>query len=79
MDLFVDEKQKPYCLKEKLGKMYKLKLDSELLMKAAAHASQRGMTLEEYLEEFTQMLGQKIRQENADKEADLILTKQRIE
>tara|TARA_B100000927_G_scaffold125018_1_gene100866 strand:- start:386 stop:565 length:180 start_codon:yes stop_codon:yes gene_type:complete len=59
--------------------MYKLKLNSELLMKAAAHASQRGMTLEEYLEEFTQMLGQKIKQENADKEADLILTKQRIE
>ena len=58
--------------------MYKLKLNSELLMKAAAHASQRGMTLEEYLEEFTQMLGQKIRQENADKEADLLLTKQRI-
>ena len=58
--------------------MYKLKLNSELLMKAATHASQRGMTLEEYLEEFTQMLGQKIRQENADKEADLILTKQRI-
>ena len=58
--------------------MYKLKLDSELLMKAAAHANERGMTLEEYLEEFTQMLGQKIRQENADKEADLILTKQRI-
>jgi len=58
--------------------MYKLKLNSELLMKAAAHASQRGMTLEEYLEEFTQMLGQKIKQENADKEADLILTKQRI-
>ena len=66
-------------MKEKLGKMYKLKLNSELLMKAAAHASQRGMTLEEYLEEFTQMLGQKIKQENADKEADLILTKQRIE
>ena len=58
--------------------MYKLKLNSELLMKAAAHASERGMTLEEYLEEFTQMLGQKIRQENADKEAKLILTKQRI-
>lgn len=65
-------------MKEKLGKMYKLKLDSELLMKAAAHASQRGMTLEEYLEEFTQMLGQKIRQENADIQADLILTKQKI-
>jgi len=58
--------------------MYKLKLNSELLMKAAAHASERGMSLEEYLEEFTQILGQKIRQENADKEADLILTKQRI-
>ena len=58
--------------------MYKLKLDSELLMKAAAHASQRGMTLEQYLEEFTQMLGQKIRQENADIQADLILTKQKI-
>jgi len=65
-------------LKEKLGKMYKLKLDSELLMKAAAHASQRGMTLEQYLEEFTQKLGQKIRQENADIQADLILTKQKI-
>ena len=65
-------------MKEKLGKMYKLKLDSELLMKAAAHASQRGMTLEQYLEEFTQMLGQKIRQENADIQADLILTKQKI-
>jgi len=47
-------------------------------MKAAAHASQRGMTLEQYLEEFTQMLGQKIRQENADIQADLILTKQKI-
>jgi len=58
--------------------MYKLKLDSELLMKAAAHASQRGMTLEQYLEEFTQKLGQKIRQENADIQADLILTKQKI-
>lgn len=58
--------------------MYKLKLNSELLMKAAAHASQRGMTLEQYLEEFTQMLGQKIRQENADIQADLILTKQKI-
>ena len=58
--------------------MYKLKLDSELLMKAAAHASQRGMTLEQYLEEFTQQLGQKIRQENADIQADLILTKQKI-
>jgi len=76
--LFAEEKQKPYYLKEKLGKMYKLKLDSTLLMKAAAHASQRGMSLEEYLEEFTQMLGQKIRQENADKEADLILTKQQL-
>ena len=65
-------------MKEKLGKMYKLKLDSELLMKAAAHANERGMTLEEYLEEFTQMLGQKIRQENADIQADLILTKQKI-
>ena len=58
--------------------MYKLKLDSTLLMKAAAHASERGMTLEEYLEEFTQMLGQKIRQENADIKADLILTKQQL-
>lgn len=58
--------------------MYKLKLNSELLMKAAAHANERGMTLEEYLEEFTQMLGQKIRQENADIQADLILTKQKI-
>ena len=58
--------------------MYKLKLDSELLMKAAAHANERGMTLEEYLEEFTQMLGQKIREENADIQADLILTKQKI-
>ena len=76
--MFAEEKQKPYYLKEKLGKMYKLKLDSTLLMKAAAHASQRGMSLEEYLEEFTQMLGQKIRQENADKEADLILTKQQL-
>ena len=65
-------------MKEKLGKMYKLKLDSELLMKAAAHANERGMTLEEYLEEFTQMLGQKIREENADIQADLILTKQKI-
>jgi len=65
-------------LKEKLGKMYKLKLNSELLMKAAAHANERGMTLEEYLEEFTQMLGQKIREENADIQADLILTKQKI-
>ncbi|BCV00931.1 MAG: hypothetical protein CM15mV38_0700 [uncultured marine virus] len=58
--------------------MYKLKLDSTLLMKAAAHANQRGMTLEEYLEEFTQMLGQKIREENADVKADLILTKQKL-
>ena len=58
--------------------MYKLKLNSELLMKAAAHANERGMTLEEYLEEFTQMLGQKIREENADIQADLILTKQKI-
>jgi hypothetical protein len=47
-------------------------------MKAAAHANERGMTLEEYLEEFTQMLGQKIREENADIQADLILTKQKI-
>ncbi len=58
--------------------MYKLKLDSNLLMKAAAHASKRGMSLEEYLEEFTQMLGQKIREENADVKADLILTKQEL-
>jgi hypothetical protein len=47
-------------------------------MKAAAHASERGMSLEEYLEEFTQILGQKIREENADKKADLILTKQEL-
>jgi hypothetical protein len=47
-------------------------------MKAAAHASKRGMSLEEYLEEFTQMLGQKIREENADVKADLILTKQEL-
>ncbi len=58
--------------------MYKLKLDSTLLMKAAAHASERGMSLEEYLEEFTQMLEQKIREENADIKADLILTKQQL-
>tara|TARA_B100001109_G_C18774607_1_gene432461 strand:- start:448 stop:627 length:180 start_codon:yes stop_codon:yes gene_type:complete len=58
--------------------MYKLKLNSDLLMKAAAHANERGMTLEQYIEEFTQMLGQQIKQENADKQADLILTKQRI-
>ena len=71
-------RQKLYYFKEKLGKMYKLKLNSELLMKAAAHASERGMSLEEYLEEFTQMLGQKIREENADIKADLILPKQRL-
>lgn len=58
--------------------MYKLKLNSDLLMKAAAHANERGITLEQYIEEFTQMLGQQIKQENADKQADLILTKQRI-
>ena len=58
--------------------MYKLKLNSDLLIKAAAHANERGMTLEQYIEEFTQKLGQQIKQENADKQADLILTKQRI-
>ena len=47
-------------------------------MKAAMHANERGMTLEEYLEEFTQMLGRKIREENADVKADLILTKQEL-
>ena len=48
-------------------------------MKAAMHANERGMTLEEYLEEFTQMLGRKIREENADVKADLILTKQQLD
>ena len=48
-----------------------------MLMKAAQHAAERGMTLEEYIEEFARLLEDKIKQEKADREADLILTKQK--
>ena len=34
----------------------KIKIDSDLLLKAAAHAESRGMTLEEYIQEFVTML-----------------------
>jgi len=34
----------------------KIKFDSELLLKAATHAESRGMTLEEYIQEFVTML-----------------------
>ena len=48
-----------------------------MLMKAAQHAAERGMSLEEYIEEFARLLQNKIQQEKADIEADLILTKQK--
>ena len=57
--------------------MSKIKLSSEMLMKAAQHAAERGMTLEEYIAEFARLLEDKIKQEKADREADLILTKQK--
>lgn len=45
-------------MKEKIGQMseMKIKIDSDLLLKAAAHAESRGMTLEEYIQEFVTML-----------------------
>ena len=57
-DLLDAEKQKHFFLKEKIGLMseMKIKFDSELLLKAAAHAESRGMTLEEYIQEFVTML-----------------------
>ena len=59
--------------------MSKIKLSSEMLMKVAQHAAERGMSLEEYIEEFARLLQNKIQQEKADIEADLILTKQKYE
>ena len=41
--------------------MSKIKLSSEMLMKAAQHAAERGMTLEEYIEEFARLLEDKIK------------------
>ena len=40
--------------------MSKIKLSSEMLMKAAQHAAERGMSLEEYIEEFARLLQNKI-------------------
>lgn len=34
----------------------KFNIPNELLMQAAAHAEQRGMTLEEYVEEFVKLM-----------------------
>jgi len=43
-------------LKAKSG--MKFKLTEELLIKAGQHAAERGMTLEEYIEEFISLMKQ---------------------
>ena len=52
-DLFAEGKQKLSCLKEKIG--VKFRFSEELLMKAAAHAEERGMTLDEYIKEAAEL------------------------
>ena len=47
-------KLKHYSLKIKIG--MKFNIPNELLMQAAAHAEQRGMTLEAYVEEFVKLM-----------------------
>jgi predicted DNA binding CopG/RHH family protein len=52
-DLFAEGKQKLSYLKEKIG--VKFRFSEELLMKAAAHAEERGMTLDEYIKEAAEL------------------------
>tara|TARA_Y100001937_G_scaffold104943_1_gene145353 strand:+ start:433 stop:642 length:210 start_codon:yes stop_codon:yes gene_type:complete len=43
-------------MSDKNGKGIKFNIPNNLLMAAATHAAERGMTLEEYIEEFIGML-----------------------
>jgi hypothetical protein len=52
-DLFAEEKQKHYCSKARNG--MKFRFSQELLLKAAAHAEERGMTLDEYIKEAAEL------------------------
>lgn len=38
--------------------MSKIKISQEMMMAAAAHAAQRGMSLEEYVQEFVEKIQQ---------------------
>lgn len=46
----------------------KFKIPEELLIKAGQHAAERGMTLEEYIEEFIYLMKQE--QEKNEREVD---------
>jgi hypothetical protein len=46
----------------------KFKISEELLIKAGQHAAERGMTLEEYLEEFIDLMRQE--QEKNERKLD---------
>lgn len=48
----------------------KFKIPNELLIKAGEHAAQRGITLEEYIEEFIGLLNEH-NKNNPDKPLDL--------
>ena len=52
-DLSEEEMQKHFYLKEKTG--VKFRFSEELLMQAAAHAEERGMTLDEYIKEAAEL------------------------
>ena len=66
---------KVWCEEEKLKLCFfkakngmKFKIPEELLIKAGQHAAERGMTLEEYIEEFIYLMKQE--QEKNEREVD---------
>ena len=48
--------QKHYCLRVKTGQMSKLTLTGEQVAEVMAHAASRGMTFEEYIQEYAELL-----------------------
>lgn len=49
-------KQRHYYLKEKIGQMSKITLSGEEVLAVMNAAAERGMTFEEYIQEFAQQL-----------------------
>ena len=66
-DLSEEEMQKHFSLKEKTG--VKFKFTEELLLQAAAHAQERGLTLDEYIQEAAE-LAQKHEYEQNKKQSE---------
>jgi len=47
--------------------MPKIKISQEMMMAAAAHAAERGMSLEEYVQEFVEKLQETAKNERKNK------------